>query len=58
MRLSWNWNDAPELAAGGTYYAKSDAVRAAGRAPLRRGDPDYRAELDRDGDGRACESVR
>ncbi|WP_288402911.1 excalibur calcium-binding domain-containing protein [uncultured Deinococcus sp.] len=36
-------------------YASCAAVRAAGAAPLRRGDPGYRAELDGDGDGLACE---
>jgi hypothetical protein len=30
-------------------------VRAAGKAPLYRGDPGYRAGLDRDDDGVACE---
>ncbi|WP_312859165.1 excalibur calcium-binding domain-containing protein [Pseudonocardia xinjiangensis] len=29
-------------------------VRAAGAAPIRRGDPGYRAALDRDGDGEGC----
>jgi hypothetical protein len=37
------------------YYANCDAVRAAGKAPLRAGQPGYRAALDRDGDGVACE---
>ena len=37
------------------YYANCDAVRAAGAAPLYRGQPGYRAGLDRDGDGVACE---
>ncbi len=37
------------------YYANCAAVRAAGKAPLYRGDPGYRAALDRDGDGVACE---
>lgn len=37
------------------YYPNCDAVRAAGRAPLRRGEPGYRSGLDRDGDGYACE---
>ncbi|WP_405671452.1 excalibur calcium-binding domain-containing protein [Streptomyces sp. NBC_01530] len=37
------------------YYKNCDAARAAGAAPLHRGDPGYRAELDRDGDGVACE---
>lgn len=40
---------------GNVYYANCDAVRAAGKAPLLRGQPGYRAGLDRDGDGRACE---
>jgi putative cell wall-binding protein len=38
------------------YYANCDAVRAAGAAPLYAGEPGYRAGLDRDGDGVACES--
>lgn len=37
------------------YYASCAAVRAAGKSPLLRGQPGYRAGLDRDGDGRACE---
>jgi len=37
------------------YYANCDAARAAGAAPLSRGEPGYRAGLDRDGDGSACE---
>lgn len=47
---------APAAAPGGTvYYKNCDAVRAAGAAPLRTGDPGYSKELDRDGDGIACE---
>ncbi|HEY7009563.1 MAG TPA: DUF1524 domain-containing protein [Jatrophihabitantaceae bacterium] len=38
------------------YYANCTAVRAAGKAPLLKGQPGYRAALDRDGDGVACES--
>ncbi|MEP7179029.1 MAG: DUF1524 domain-containing protein [Pseudonocardiales bacterium] len=38
-----------------TYYPNCAAVRAAGRAPLHRGEPGYRAGLDRDNDGVACE---
>ena len=38
------------------YYPNCAAVRAAGRAPLRRGEPGYRAGLDRDDDGIACET--
>jgi hypothetical protein len=41
--------------ASGTYYANCSAARAAGAAPLRRGQPGYRSGLDRDGDGVACE---
>ncbi|WP_421735742.1 excalibur calcium-binding domain-containing protein [Cellulomonas sp.] len=40
------------------YYKSCDAVRAAGAAPLRTGDPGYSKELDRDGDGIACEKKR
>jgi hypothetical protein len=38
------------------YYANCAAVRAAGKAPLRRGEPGYRAGLDGDNDGIACQS--
>lgn len=37
-----------------TYRSCAEA-RAAGAAPLRRGQPGYNAALDRDGDGTACE---
>ncbi|MFS0695811.1 excalibur calcium-binding domain-containing protein [Streptomyces nitrosporeus] len=40
---------------GSTSYANCSAVRAAGAAPIRRGDPGYGSHLDRDGDGVACE---
>jgi hypothetical protein len=40
---------------GSVYYANCDAARAAGVAPLHRGDPGYDSHLDRDGDGVACE---
>ncbi|MCK9877314.1 excalibur calcium-binding domain-containing protein [Frankia sp. Ag45/Mut15] len=38
------------------YYANCDAVRAAGAAPLYQGQPGYRAPLDRDHDGVACDT--
>lgn len=38
-----------------TVFRSCAEVRAAGRAPLRRGEPGYSPALDRDGDGRACE---
>lgn len=37
------------------YYRNCSAARAAGAAPIRRGDPGYSRRLDRDGDGVACE---
>lgn len=37
------------------YYQNCDAVRAAGKTPLYRGQPGYSAKLDRDKDGVACE---
>lgn len=37
------------------YYANCTAARAAGAAPIYRGQPGYRPALDRDGDGIACE---
>ena len=37
------------------YYANCTAARAAGAAPVYRGQPGYRSSLDRDGDGVACE---
>jgi hypothetical protein len=37
------------------YYRYCDEARAAGAAPLYRGQAGYRSELDRDGDGVACE---
>lgn len=37
------------------YYPNCASARAAGAAPLRRGEPGYRAGLDRDNDGVACE---
>lgn len=40
---------------GSTYYANCSAARAAGAAPLHKGDPGYRSGLDRDNDGVACE---
>src|SRR5688572_13255861 len=37
-------------------YANCTAVKAAGAAPIRRGEPGYSTSLDRDGDGIACET--
>ncbi|MBW0136552.1 excalibur calcium-binding domain-containing protein [Pseudonocardia abyssalis] len=45
---------APAPAPAEAYYANCDAVRAAGAAPIRVGQPGYREGLDRDGDGQGC----
>jgi hypothetical protein len=37
-------------------YSGCDQARAAGAAPIRRGSPGYREEMDGDGDGIACEA--
>jgi len=40
------------------YYPNCAAARAAGAAPIYRGQPGYRPALDRDNDGVACEPYR
>lgn len=45
----------PNVSAPSAYYENCTAVRAAGAAPLYRGQPGYAPKLDRDGDGVACE---
>ena len=40
---------------GSVHYQNCDAARAAGAAPVHRGDPGYGSHLDRDGDGTGCE---
>ena len=40
------------------YYRNCTAARAAGAAPIYRGQPGYRPALDRDNDGVACEPRR
>lgn len=47
---------APAPGGGAAYYKNCAAARAAGAAPLHRGDPGYSAKLDSDGDGVACEA--
>jgi Protein of unknown function (DUF1524)/Excalibur calcium-binding domain len=42
-------------APAGTVYADCDAVRAAGAAPIRRGEPGWSDAFDGDGDGVGCE---
>ncbi|WP_421935547.1 excalibur calcium-binding domain-containing protein [Phenylobacterium sp.] len=43
------------LGVGDVSYPNCAAARAAGAAPVRRGDPGYGRHLDRDGDGKGCE---
>lgn len=38
-------------------YANCEQARAAGAAPIHQGQPGYRAELDGNGDGIACEET-
>jgi hypothetical protein len=43
------------LASADLPYANCAAARADGAAPIYEGDPGYSDQLDRDGDGVACE---
>ncbi|MFC5236196.1 excalibur calcium-binding domain-containing protein [Pseudonocardia zijingensis] len=47
-------DDDNDTGGGSVYYKNCAAVRAAGAAPIRRGDPGYARHLDRDGDGEGC----
>jgi hypothetical protein len=48
----------PEEVEHSAYYPDCAAARAAGNAPIFRGQAGYRSELDADGDGMACEPYR
>ena len=49
---------AQQAAAGSEpFYDSCDAARAAGQGPIARGEPGYRAALDPNGNGVACEGV-
>lgn len=52
---TWVPGTGPSTGTPEPYYANCAAVRAAGAAPLYRGQPGYSSHLDRDGDGVACE---
>jgi hypothetical protein len=47
--------DDEDSGGGSVYYKNCDAARAAGAAPVRRGEPGYASHLDRNGDGVGCE---
>lgn len=49
-------DDDDDSAPAAVYYKNCSAAKAAGAAPVRRGDPGYGKHLDRDGDGVGCES--
>jgi hypothetical protein len=49
-------NRKKEEAAANVYYKNCDAARAAGAAPVHKGEPGYGKHLDRDGDGTGCDS--
>lgn len=53
-KASANRSKATAPSSGGAYRNCADA-RAAGAAPVRRGDPGYAPHLDRDNDGIGCE---
>src|SRR6185312_11349344 len=44
-----------EVPAPEAFYQNCAAVRAAGAAPIRVGDPGFQPKFDRDGDGVGCE---
>jgi Excalibur calcium-binding domain len=46
----------PSDTSADVYYPNCAAARAAGAAPILRGQPGYRRALDRDNDGVACET--
>ena len=48
----------PATPARAGAFANCDEARAAGAAPVRRGDPGYGPHLDRDNDGIGCEPYR
>lgn len=49
---------APRGTGPGGSYRNCDEARAAGAAPVRRGEPGYGPHLDRDNDGIGCEPYR
>lgn len=62
LNAAWSWitstpeqNRARETSA---YYRNCDAARLAGAAPIYRGLPGYRPEIDGESDGVACQPFR
>ncbi len=48
--------EAPASAPTGVSYSNCSEAKAAGAAPISRGEPGYSSSLDRDDDGIACET--
>jgi micrococcal nuclease len=49
-------DDVPDPDGSAVYFRSCAQARAAGAAPIRRGQPGYRSGLDGDGDGTACDN--
>jgi hypothetical protein len=49
-------DDGSDSSGTDVYYANCTEARAAGAAPIHRGEPGYASHLDRDGDGVGCDS--
>lgn len=54
-RSSSSRSKSVSLQPSGGAFRNCTEARAAGAAPVRRGDPGYSSKLDRDGDGVGCE---
>ena len=57
-RSTANAQQAASASRDAVYYRNCTEARAAGVAPLYRGQPGYRPQMDGDGDGIACEPYR
>lgn len=57
LSIALGWKRKREPVAG-DYWHGCDDAREAGTAPIYRGEPGYRAEMDGDEDGIACEPIR
>lgn len=56
--FSGTQNQPSNRQSSGRAFRNCDEARAAGAAPVRRGDPGYGPHLDRDNDGIGCEPYR
>jgi hypothetical protein len=54
----WSMNSESSSSPSAVSFRSCAAARAAGRAPIRRGEPGYAPHLDADNDGIACEPYR